>query len=152
MKKTVFLTTLFGIIFCLSSTGLTQANTTPRLVDLGNGIYQDSKTELMWQYAKSKKSFKNEEEAKEYATNIKLGNFTDWRLPTLQERWDLLQVFTYKNNNNLTFPKFSSRYWTTETDKGTTPIKLDLTCVCRGDKEVEYKSKGYVRVVRGTKK
>ncbi len=123
-------------------------NNTERLIDLGNGIIKDSHTGLMWQQGKSRKSFTSEDDARHYAATLDLGGFTDWRLPTLAERWDILQVFVYKNNGSVEFPKMSYRYWTSESDEGTIPIKLDITCLCRGDEDVEYKSKGKVRAVR----
>lgn len=46
-------------------------------------------------------------------------------------RLDLLQLFVFKNNNGIEFSKFDSKYWTTESDKGAQPIKLDLSCMCR---------------------
>lgn len=55
----------------------------------------------------------------------------------------------YKTNGDITFPKSGSKDWATESEKGTLPIKLDISCMCRGDQEIEYKSKDYVRAVRG---
>jgi len=120
-----------------------------RLVNLDNGMIKDTKTGLIWQLGNSPQVFDSQEKAAQYATTLDLGGDHDWRLPTLAERWDLLQIFVYKNNGAIEFPKFDNKYWTAETDKGTQPIKLDITCMCRGDKEVEYKNTGYVRAVRG---
>ena len=143
---------LFIAVFMLGLCPLTSwaANKSLQLSDLGNGIIKDSKTGLMWQHGKSKKSYTAKADAEQYAKDLTLGGYNDWRLPTLAERWDLLQVFVYKNNGDITFPRSNSKYWTAATDKGTTPIKLDITCLCRGDEEVEYKTKGYVRAVRTT--
>lgn len=120
-----------------------------RLVMLDNSMVKDSKTGLIWQIDKSPVQFDNEEKAARYARSLELGGHHDWRLPTLAERWDLLQVFVFKNNGAIVFKGFDNKYWTTETDKGTKPIKLDITCMCRGDQEIEYKNAGYVRAVRG---
>lgn len=119
-----------------------------RLVDLGNGIVQDSKTGLMWQLDKSRRSVKSVDAAESYAKESRLGGFADWRVPTLAERWDLLQVFVYKNNGVVEFTKATSRYWTRETDKGTQPIKLDISCLCLSNEDIDYSSRGYVRLVR----
>ena len=120
-----------------------------RLEMVGKDVVIDIHTKLMWQYGKSRRSFKNEADAVKYANELHLGGYDDWRLPTLAERWDIVQIYMYKNNGDIDFPKPDTRYWTRETDKGTTAIKLDFGCMCRGDQEVEYKTKGYVRAVRG---
>lgn len=121
-----------------------------RLILLDSGIVEDTKTGLQWQLDRSPNVFDTQEKAAEYAASLDLGGYHDWRLPTLGERWDLLQVFVLKKNRGVDFPMFTSRYWTKKTDKGTQPIKLDITCMCRGDQEIEYKNAGYVRAVRGT--
>jgi len=120
-----------------------------RLVRLDNGIIEDAKTGLQWQHDRSPNPFDTQEKAAEYASSLELGGYHDWRLPTLGERWDLLQVFVLKKNHGVDFPRFASKYWTKETDKGTQPIKLDITCLCQGTKDIEYKNEGYVRAVRG---
>lgn len=120
-----------------------------RLVQLDNGMVKDSKTGLIWQLGSSPQTFDSQEKAAQYASALDLGGNHDWRLPTLAERWELLQIFVFKNNSGIDFPKFDNKYWTAETDKGTRPIKLDITCICRGDQEIEYKNAGYVRAVRG---
>ena len=120
-----------------------------RLVQLDNSMVKDTKTGLIWQLDKSHEQFDSKEKAAQYASALDLGGYHDWRLPTLEERWDLLQVFALKNNGGIEFPKADNKYWTTETDKGTRPIILGITCMCRGDQEIEYKNVGYVRAVRG---
>jgi len=120
-----------------------------RLVQLDNSMVKDTKTGLTWQLDKSPEQFDTKEKAAQYASSLELGGYHDWRLPSLEERWDLLQVFVLKNNGGIEFPKFDNKYWTLETHKGTQPIKLDISCMCRGDQEVEYKNSGYVRAVRG---
>ena len=115
----------------------------------GKDTVIDTHTKLMWQYGKSRKSFRSEDAAQKYVKSLHLGGFNDWRLPTLAERWDMVQVFMYKENGDVNFPKPERQYWTRETDKGTIALKLDYSCMCRGDQEVEYKPKGYVRAVRG---
>jgi len=146
------------IFLCLLTTALTACAghqlhpENNRLVRLDNGIIKDTKTGLQWQYERSPHRFDNQKDAAAYAAALDLGGHHDWRLPSLGERWDILQVFAiYKNNAGIEFPHFDSKYWTTDTDKGAKPIKLGVTCMCRGDQEVEYKQNGYVRAVRGRK-
>jgi hypothetical protein len=140
-----FVLTVLAVLL-LSTPSLADSN---RLRMEGKDVVVDSHAKLMWQYGKSHKPFKTEEAARNYVKGLRLGGFDDWRLPTLSERWDLVQVYMYKNNGNINFPKPKSKYWTTETEKGVAPIKLDFSCLCMANQEVEYRSKGYVRAVRG---
>ena len=120
-----------------------------RLVLEGKDVVLDTHTKLMWQYGKSRRALKTEAEALEYAKDLRLGGFDDWRLPTLAERWDIVQIYMYKNNGDINFPKPGTKYWTAETEKGISPIKLDFSCLCMANQEIEYRTKGYVRAVRG---
>lgn len=120
-----------------------------RLTRLDTGIVEDAKTGLQWQLDRSPQMFTTQEEAAAYAAALDLGGYHDWRLPSLEERWELLRVFTYKEDGGVEFPHFTSKYWTLDTKKGAQPIKLDISCMCMGVKEVEYKQEGYVRAVRG---
>ncbi|MDA8163924.1 MAG: DUF1566 domain-containing protein [Desulfobacteraceae bacterium] len=142
--------------FCmlLLAAGLTLSACAPevRLAKLDNDMVEDTKSGLMWQMGESPTMYASREEAEKYAASLDLGGYHDWRLPSLAERWELLQIFVLKNNGTIELPNFDSRYWTTDTDKGTLPIKLGITCMCRGDQEIEYKSAGYVRAVRGPEK
>lgn len=146
MKKLHF--SLMLVLFAGLTASLALAGEA-RLVPLDNGMVKDTKTGLIWQFGNSPQTFDSQEKAAQYAGTLDLGGNHDWRLPTLAERWELLQIFVFKNNGAIEFPKFDNKYWTAETDKGTRPIKLDITCMCRGDKEIEYKNAGYVRAVRG---
>ncbi|MDA3971401.1 MAG: DUF1566 domain-containing protein [Desulfobulbaceae bacterium] len=146
MKKQIFLF-LIVILSLLAAVSCLAAE--PRLETVGDGIVLDTQTQLMWQAGKSRKSFTSAEDAKAYVKELKIGGFSDWRIPTLAERWDLVQVFMYKNNGDIEFSKAGSRYWTGETDKGLQPLKLDFSCLCLANEEVDYSTKGYVRAVRG---
>ena len=146
MKKISFCLVL--VLFVTFSASLIRAGET-RLVEIDNSMVKDTKTGLIWQLDRSPYMLDSQEKAVEYASALNLGGYHDWRLPTLEERWNLLQIFVFKDNGGVEFPKFDSKYWTTATDKGTQPIKLDITCMCRGDQEIEYRKEGYVRAVRG---
>ena len=58
------------------------------LQNIGDGICFDKISGLMWQIDKSKR-FSNIQKVKEYVGTKKLGDFTDWRLPTTQESSEL---------------------------------------------------------------
>ncbi|OIP50944.1 MAG: hypothetical protein COZ12_06570 [Deltaproteobacteria bacterium CG_4_10_14_3_um_filter_60_8] len=123
-----------------------------QFVNLGNGICHDTQTGLMWQLGKSRSAMTSEEKALEYTRELDLGEFKDWRLPTMAERWQLTQnVLLYKNAGPCDFVHFENAYWTSETTNGTEPMKLGITCMCAGDEEIDIAKKGYVRAVRGSR-
>lgn len=146
MKKTRIITGLF-LTFCFLLL-LNNANArSVQLVDVGNGIYKDTKTGLMWEVKKSHR-FSSMEEVDNYLKGLKLGGFNDWRLPTKHERWELLHVFLLDRNGKCKLKRLNSPYWTTKTEKGTLPIRLEIDCYCRDDEIISYASSGYVRAVR----
>ena len=101
----------FGLVVVLLATlvaSLALAGET-RLLQLDNVIVKDTKTGLLWQLDKSPQLFDSQEKAAQYASTLELGGYHDWRLPTLAERWDLLQVFVFKDNSGVEFPKFDNK-------------------------------------------
>ena len=48
----------------------------------------------------------------------------------------------------LSFKYLGLPYWTTNTDKGTMPIRLEIACYCRDDQVISYAKYGFVRAVR----
>jgi len=136
------------LLLLCSCLALPQAFAGPaQLEDLGNGICKDLKSGLMWQVRKSHK-FYTEAEAEKYVKGLRLGGFSDWRLPTKLERWRLLHVFLLDKNGNCTLKYLNLPYWTTKTDKGTRPIRLEIACYCRDDQVISYAPYGFVRAVR----
>ena len=60
-----------------------------------NGTVFDNETKLTWQREVMDKDV-NMEKAKLYARDLRLGNFTDWRVPTIRE---LLSIVDYTRYN-----------------------------------------------------
>lgn len=69
-----------------------------RLVAIGNGICQDTKTGKMWQTGRSKK-IGSLAEAKGYASALDAGGYEDWRLPTVTELYSLYMTFDLHQNS-----------------------------------------------------
>jgi pimeloyl-ACP methyl ester carboxylesterase len=59
-----------------------------RRTELPSGVYFDPETQLMWATADNGSDI-GWNEAKEYARQLSLGGYTDWRLPTIEEQEDL---------------------------------------------------------------
>jgi hypothetical protein len=119
----------------------------PRLTHLDSDICLDSKTGLMWQFGKSK-SFKSMKKAVEYSENLTLASHSDWRLPTIDERNALKNIYDLQQNGDCDLVRLDSSFWTIGTKKGTQPGKLESNDQCGGDYDFVIKKKGYVRAVR----
>ena len=71
--------------------GVTEAVITPvavaaeRFVDNGDGTVTDTRRQLMWQQGDNGEQVAFEE-AQKYCKNLRLGGYTDWRLPKPEER------------------------------------------------------------------
>ncbi|HID97361.1 MAG TPA: DUF1566 domain-containing protein [Thermodesulfobacteriaceae bacterium] len=116
------------------------------LADIGNGICMESGSGLMWQQGRSRK-FRSAEEARQWAENLELAGYDDWRLPTRGEYYRLHAVFKLNRNGNCTMEKKGS-YWSElpggETSAGT--WIPDYKCGITFD--YERKRSGHVRAVR----
>ena len=78
-------------------------------------MIKDTRTNLMWEDTPHVKESKTTQpKAEKYCTNLTLGSFTDWRLPTIKE---LLSIVDYKRVEPALSPAFTyiedeSFYWT----------------------------------------
>ena len=73
--------------------------------DNGDGTITDNVTGLMWGQEQSTREM-SWEEAKTYCSNLTLGGYTDWRLPSLKELWsirDYSEGWPYVNTNYFHF-------------------------------------------------
>jgi len=121
------------------------------LQNLGNGICLDKTTGLMWQIDKGKR-FSDLAAVQKYLADVKLGGYDDWRLPTTRESSALRGLIAIQGNEDCNFQKLKGKYWLQDKKKGVVPARLELECFCRGDFDLVVKDKGYVRLVRSTKK
>ncbi|MBF0102389.1 MAG: DUF1566 domain-containing protein, partial [Desulfobacterales bacterium] len=81
-----------------------------RFIDNGDGTISDTKTGLMWQKADDSVN-KTLDDAITYVNKLELANYTDWRLPIIDE---LLTLVDYSRNNPSISPVFecqSANYW-----------------------------------------
>jgi hypothetical protein len=95
-----------------------------RFVDRGDHIL-DKKTGLLWQKDGAASGKKNFDQAAQYAADLKLGGFADWRVPTRDE---LAGIFpadkapfansAYNPDACCEGPKEFRSYWTSEMDIG----------------------------------
>lgn len=143
---------LITIIFCILSLFLVSfpllaTAADPQLEALENSICRDAKTGLVWQMGKSK-SFTSPKEAVEYAEDLVLADYSDWRLPSTDERKALKNIFDFHRNGECDLVRLDSSYWTVDKKKGTQPGKLEPNDQCGGGYDFIVKKKGYIRTVR----
>jgi hypothetical protein len=123
---------LFFLMFVYNTSILTAMQTKPRFRDNQNGTITDTKTGLMWQkYGKASVRLKWQA-AIEYCKNFGLAEYSDWRLPTIDELKALLNItvgdgrtkieknrHNYLNNNGFRNLQ-STDYWSASTYAGNT--------------------------------
>ncbi len=116
-----------------------------------DGTMVDLRTSVMWQTVRSEKKFTFAAEAESYAAGIELAGFTDWRLPTSQEIWDLFFANDYTMKGQLSEQiELEGSYWTKDGDKILAGYLEDGADP--GINRYFYDSnKGFVRAVRSLK-
>ena len=118
-----------------------------RLQNLGNGICQDTVTGQMWQFEKGSVAT-SLEDAEQYARTLRLGGYNDWRLPTVNELYDLNYLFDLFQNGDCTLDRKGS-YWSSEKDgKGKAGAWEIGATQCDPSREYSPANRGYVRAVR----
>ncbi len=121
-------------------------------VELNNdGTMLDTRTGAMWQQVRSDKQFTSSAEAEAYAAGLELAGFSDWRLPTSQEIWDLYFANDYAMDGELVkLVKLEGSYWAKDGDRILAGYLEDGDDP--GINRYFYDSdKGYVRAVRSTR-
>ncbi len=114
----------------------------------GKEICQEVKSGKMWQVEKEG-IFSSLQEAEQYAANLKLGGYDDWRLPTKTELFNLFHMFFWKENNDCVMNR-SGEFWSVSKDRESTLGQWEAYNLCGPEyRYVEsIKTKGYVRAVR----
>ena len=111
-------------------------------------ICVETKTERMWQVDRSKITY-SPEDAKKYAAELRLGGYTDWRLPTRQELFSLYYINLWKKNGECSI-KGTGEYWINREGSEAYPGHWETEFLCSPVHKFvkSVKLKGYVRAVR----
>ena len=117
-----------------------------RLLDLGNGICQDVETGQMWQQGTSKK-IRTLADANEYTKILNLGGYNDWRLPTVDELYDLHLTVDLHENGNCTL-KSEGNYWSDEPDSEGRVGAWEMDDNCDPERQYIPKNHGRIRAIR----
>lgn len=130
---------------CAAISGGDKSSGRARLADLGNGICQES-SGRMWQVERSK-VFASGPEAQDYALNLKLGNFSDWRLPSQEELYELCYLIELRQAGDCPI-KLKGSHWVAN-DGATEAGEWEAYPLCGGPGFRYAKSKtGQVKAVR----
>jgi len=152
MKKCV--TRVYGVVFIVLLTAvLTQGVSVAALnensgevVDLGNGVIQEPGEGKMWQKERGR-AVNSYEEAVAYVGSLNLGGYSDWRLPTVYELYDLHYLFDLHKADAIKI-KLEGNYWSGEKDGEGMAGSWEIGDQCEPTRKYYSKKKGYVRAVR----
>lgn len=111
-------------------------------------VMQVSSSQLMWQKERSPR-FTSREKAENYANNLELGGYNDWRLPTKEELLNLSYAFDYGSASAKTLGiVIECNYWSANTDGLVSAGGLKDGDKCEIDRNFKPSNSGYVRAVR----
>ncbi|MBU2712436.1 Lcl C-terminal domain-containing protein [Zooshikella harenae] len=82
---------------------------TPNYTDNGDGTITDNVTGLMWQKNMGEKIIFSD--AFKYAKKLKLGGYSDWRVPTIKELYSLIQFTGSVRGQRAIKPFIDTRYF-----------------------------------------
>jgi hypothetical protein len=147
-SRNVIILTLAGLLLSALLAGCAgRGSGKAAIVDLGNGIYEVPSSGRLWQAAKSGESFATLEEAQQYVARLDLGGYTDWRLPTIYELYDLYLISDLKKAGAVELD-LKGNYWSGEKDGEGMVGAWELGDQCDPERRYYEKKKGYVRAVR----
>lgn len=145
MRKKRFILFLFAFSLFFQGCGSKHSGMS-RLEDLGNHICQDTVSGLMWQ-KKRGKTILSLEEARAEANNLDLGGYRDWRLPTVQELYDLHFLFDLHQAGECVMD-LQGRYWSEDTDGEGVAGAWEIGDQCEPQRRYFAGGHGSLRAVR----
>ncbi len=117
-----------------------------RIIDLGNGICQDTKSGLMWAKERTR-TIRSMDDAQRAATELELAGYDDWRLPTIYELYDIHYAYDLKLGEACAI-ELEGNYWSDEKDGEGMVGAWEIGAGCGPEREYFGKNTGYVRAVR----
>jgi hypothetical protein len=146
MKHTHLVLVLLAVLLFSLQGCAGKSSQQTRLQNLGNGICQDTVSGQMWQIEKSKMTT-SLKDAEQYVRTLNLGGHNDWRLPTVDELYDLNYLFDLFQNGDCTLDR-AGKYWSSEKDGEGKAGAWEISDQCDPVRQYAPGSKGYVRAVR----
>lgn len=142
-SKHLILLLFFFLILPLS---VAIANQTAALKSNGDGVFQELGNGRMWQQERSKK-FKSSNEVRQYLNNLNKGAYSDWRLPTKHELYELNTIFDFKKNGPIKI-QFEGQYWLAGNKEEMNVGAWEIGDQCGPERTFYNGKKGYVRAIR----
>ena len=146
MKHTHLVLALLAVLLLSLQGCAGKSSQQARLQDLGNGICQDTVSGRMWQIEKSKMTT-DLKDAEQYVRALNLGGYSDWRLPSVDELYDLNYLFDLFQNGDCALDR-KGNYWSGEKDGQGKAGAWEISDQCDPVRQYAPGSKGYVRAVR----
>ena len=104
---------LICLTFVLPLLGQSHITAAARFVDNGDGTVTDTLRKIMWQKGDNGKEV-TFAEAQEYCQNLRLGNYTDWRLPKPDERDTSVVIELMMNRHSRDAYANFDLYWSSD--------------------------------------
>jgi hypothetical protein len=146
MKLRLLLFPFFFILILVTQGCSSKNPEDARLQSLNNGICHDTDSGQMWQTKKSG-TIKTYEEAQRYVTNLNLGGYSDWRLPTVNELYNLTYLCDLHLNGTCDLDP-RGKYWSGDKDGEGEAGSWEMSAQCDPARRYFNKSEGSVRAVR----
>lgn len=118
-----------------------------RFAVLDNGICQDAVNGQMWQIEKSRLVHSVEEANAVIAELNRTSGYTDWRLPTVAELYELNFRFDLHQNGDCALER-KGAYWSMEKGGGGGVGAWEISDQCDPQRQYFPGKQGYVRAVR----
>lgn len=100
----------------------------------------------MWQ-KESSEIIADDDKARQYAAASSLGGYTDWRLPTVNELYDLNYIYDVHLGSACPMDHEGS-YWSAEKDGQGKAGAWEIADQCDPEREYFSQGKGRVRLIR----
>lgn len=145
-SKRLFSTLLIALILFSQGCG-SKNQQKEQLQDLGNGICRDTASGLLWQRERSR-TIQTFAEAEFYVVNLDLGGYTDWRLPTRNELYDLVYLFDLRLNGECALD-CEGKFWSAESSGEGVAGGWEISAnQCDPARQYYHGTNGHVRAVR----
>lgn len=138
---------MLSAVLLLALQGCAGISSSPaRLRNLGNGVCQDTVSGRMWQIEKSG-LITNLQAAQEYTAALRLAGYSDWRLPTVDELYDLNYLIDLFQNGDCALDR-KGNYWSGMKDGEGQAGAWKISDQCDPVRGYAPGSNGFIRAVR----
>lgn len=146
MRPLTTLNILVALLLTLPGCATQSISTAGRIVEVDNGICQDTKTGLMWTQARTQ-IIRDLVAARQSAADLQLGGHDDWRLPTIYELYAINLMYDLTPASPCTIAR-GGNYWSDEKNGEGRVGAWEICNHCGTGRDYVGKKSGFVRAVR----